>query len=272
MTAYMRKLLSGILLLLACSGHAQEILSRPEAKLLTKFPFKMYSGGVMVLEARLGDIPDTLNFILDTGSGGISLDSSTCDEFGIKTTPTDTTITGIAGVHKVNFVFNQILHLPGLDVEHLNFHVNDYGILSSVYGEKIDGVIGYSFFSRYIISLNFDSLMLEVYSPGEYKYPAGGAILRPIFTAIPIQWVHLKDRKKAAFNFYLDSGAGLNFLMSEQYAKDSSILLSRRKPVVTQAEGIGGRLEMRLTVVKQVKLGLMFSLMCPPISIPIPLM
>ena len=57
------------------------------------------------------------------------------------------------------------------------------------------------------------------------------------------------------FNFYIDTGAGLCFLMSEAFAKDSSILLSRRKPVFTQAEGMGGRLQMRLTVVKEVKIG-----------------
>ena len=57
------------------------------------------------------------------------------------------------------------------------------------------------------------------------------------------------------FNFYLDTGAGLCFLMSEQFAKDSSILLSRRRPVVTQVEGMGGKLQMRLTIIKELKIG-----------------
>ncbi|MEP6673548.1 MAG: aspartyl protease family protein [Ferruginibacter sp.] len=252
----MRKFSFAILLLLCtCNLAAQEILTQPQAKLLTKFRFKVYSGGVMILEARLGNIPDTLNFILDTGSGGISLDSSTCAELKISTTPSDTTITGIAGIHKVPFVFDQTLHLPGLDVNHLNFHVNDYDILSSVYGEKIDGVIGYSFLSRYIVKLDFDSTDIEVYSKGDMRYPNGSHTLRPIFTTLPIQWLHLKDARKKEFNFYFDTGAGLCFLMSEQFAKDSSILLTRRKPVITQAEGIGGRLQMRLTVIKQLKVG-----------------
>lgn len=252
----MRRIFLSILLLLSLSFvSAQEILSRPEAKLLTSFQFKLYSGGVMVIQARIGNVPDTLNFILDTGSGGISLDSATCDELHIPTVPTDTTITGIAGVRKVNFVFDQTLHLPGLDVEHMNFHVNDYEVLTSVYGEKIDGVIGYSFLSKYIIDLDFDSTLLQVYSPGTIKYPSGGTTLHPVFTSLPIQWMKIKDARKMDYNFYFDTGAGLCFLMSEQFAKDSGILMSRRKPVVTQAEGIGGRLQMRLTVIKQLRLG-----------------
>ena len=236
-------------------SQAQEILSQPQARLLTRFPFKQYSGGVMVLQARFANIPDTLNFILDTGSGGISLDSLTCLEFNIPIVPTDTTITGIGGIRKVPFVFNQSLKLPGLTVDNLNFHVNDYSVLSSVYGEKVDGIIGYSFFSRYIVKIDFDSNMIEIFSPGDIKYPDGGTTLHPVFTALPIQWLTIKDKVKMGFNFYLDTGAGLCFLMSEQFASDSSILFERRKPVVTQAEGMGGKLQMRLTVIKEVKVG-----------------
>ena len=252
----MRKLYCTILLLFTLySSRAQEILSQPEAKLITKFPFKQYSGGVMVVQARFADIKDTLNFILDTGSGGISLDSSTCVEFNIPLKPTDTTITGIGGIRKVPFAFDQALHLPGLTVKHLNFHVNDYDVLSSVYGDKVDGIIGYSFFNRYIVKIDFDSNMVEVYSPGKISYPRDGTTLHPVFTALPIQYLQVKDRKKTNFNYYFDTGAGLCFLMSEQYAKDSNILMSRRRPVVTQAEGMGGRLQMRLTIVKELKIG-----------------
>lgn len=234
---------------------AQEILSQPKAKLLTRFPFKQYSGGVMIIQARVGNVADTLNFVLDTGSGGISLDSGTCAEFNIATKASDTTITGIGGIRKVHFVFDESLHLTGLEVKHLNFHVNNYEVLTSVYGEKVDGIIGYSFFSKYVVKINFDSSMIEVYSPGKMTYPKQGTTLRPIFTALPIQWVNIKDSKKIGYNFYFDTGAGLCFLMSEQFAQDSAVLLSRRKPVVTQAQGMGGKLQMRLTVIKEVKIG-----------------
>lgn len=234
---------------------AQEILPEEEAKFITRFPFKQFSGGVMVLQAQFGNVPDTLNFILDTGSGGISLDSSTCAEFDIQLSPSDTTITGIGGIRKVSFAFDQTLNFPGLKIEHLNFHVNDYEVLSSVYGEKVDGIIGYSFFKRYIVKVDFDSSIIEVYSPGKINYPKQGHLLHPAFTNLPIQWLDIKDKKKLGFNFYLDTGAGLCLLMSEKFAKDSAILLSRRKPVVTQAEGMVGKLQMRLTIIKEVRIG-----------------
>lgn len=234
---------------------AQELFPQTEAKFITGFPFKQFSGGVMVIQARLADLTDTLNFILDTGSGGISLDSATCAEFNIQLRASDTTITGIGGIRKVSFAFDKTLRLPGLDVEHLNFHVNDYEVLSSVYGEKVDGIIGYSFLSRYIVKIDFDSNLIKVYSPGKISYPKEGTLLHPAFTNLPIQWLTVRDKRKLGFNFYFDTGAGLCLLLSEKFAKDSSILLSRRKPVVTQAEGLVGKLQMRLTLVREVRIG-----------------
>ncbi len=252
----MRRIYFIILFLFAHANlHAQELLPQKESKFITRFPFKQFSGGVMVLQAQFAEIKDTLNFILDTGSGGISLDSSTCVEFNIALKPSDTSITGIGGIRKVSFAFDKSLTLPGLKIEHLNFHVINYEVLSSVYGEKVDGIIGYSFFSRYIVKINFDSSMIEVYSPGKIDYPKNGHMLHPAFTNLPIQWLNIKDKKSLGFNFYLDTGAGLCLLMSEKFVRDSGILLMRRKPVITQAEGMGGKLQMRLTIIKEVKIG-----------------
>jgi hypothetical protein len=247
-------LLTAIFFVVNCYG--QELLTPVfKANYITKFPFKQFSGGVMVVKAKLNNIKDSLNFILDTGSGGISLDSTTASNLNIKLTPSDTIITGMGNSHKVSFAFNQTLHFPGLSIERLNFHVNDYDVLTSVYGEKVDGIIGYSFFRRYIVKVNFDSSMVEVYSPGEIAYPKNGSLLRPLFTTLPIQNLSIKDRRKIDFNFYFDTGAGLCFLMSDRFAEDSAILLSKRRPMLTQAEGMGGKIQMRVTVVKMLQVG-----------------
>ncbi len=237
-----------------CFGQ-KKLNTLPQAKFLTRFPFKQYSGGVMVVKAQFGNIADSLNFILDTGSGGISLDSATCTDLNIASTPTDTVITGMGDRHKVSFIFNQTLNFKGLTVNNLNFHVNNYEILTSVYGEKIDGIIGFSFFRRYIVKVNFDSSFIDVFTPGEINYPKNGTLLNPIFTTLPIQNLLIKDKRKIDFNFYFDTGAGLCFLMSDRFAKDSGVLLSKRKPLLTQAEGMGGKLQMRLTVIKMLQLG-----------------
>lgn len=242
-------------LLLSPELRAQEIVPERLARHLVRLGFRQFSGGIMLVRAAVGNSKDSFNFILDTGSGGISLDSSTCSDNQIITHPSDTSITGIAGSKKVSYVFNETLHFPGLAVSGLNFHVTDYSLLSSSYGEKIDGIIGYSFFSRYLVKINFDSLVMDIYEPGHFKYPPGSQTLRPLFTSLPVQHLTIKDKRKVSANFYLDTGAGLCFLLSDQFASDSSLLNRRRKPILTQAEGMGGKKQMRLTVIKEVRIG-----------------
>ena len=235
---------------------AQEQFVDPPSKFITSFPFRLLTGGVILLKAKVNNYPDSLNFVLDTGSGGISLDSSTVIEFKIPVVESDKTIRGIGGIRKVSFLYDASLKLPGVQVDKLNFHVNDYSLLTSVYGIKIDGIIGYSFFSKYIVNINYDSLLIKVFSIGEYKYPSGGHLLNPMFTALPIQTMRFTDNGKFYNRFYLDTGAGLNFLLSESYVSDSNVLKKRRKqPFLTQAEGVGGRTNMRITIVNEVKLG-----------------
>ncbi len=75
----MRILLYLLLTFCGISVFGQEMYSEKPAKFITSFPFKQLNGGVMLVQARFDTLSDTLNFILDTGSGGISLDSTTTE-------------------------------------------------------------------------------------------------------------------------------------------------------------------------------------------------
>ncbi len=223
--------------------------------LLTKFSIKLLTGGVVLLKATVGDKPDSLSFVLDTGSGGISLDSATVDYLQLPAVESDRTIRGIAGIRKVKFVRNLTLHLPGLETENLDFHINDYEILTNVYGVRIDGIIGYSFLSRYIVKIDYDVNMLEVWTQGTIKYPRQGYLMKPVINSIPILNATIKDGVAVDGSFYFDTGAGLCLLMSEDFANDKKVIKKGRKMTLTQAEGLGGKKTMVVTTVKQVKFG-----------------
>jgi hypothetical protein len=245
-----------LLLLLAVSSiQAQEEFIPPPARLIAKIPFKLLTGGIITIKARLSNYPDTLNFILDTGSGGISLDSTTADFLKVKTHLSDRTIRGIAGVRQVYFTYRQTLHLPNLSVENLDFHINDYDVLTSAYGEKIDGIIGLSFLSRYIVGVDYDSLKISVYTKGTIKYPRGGFLLKPVIQTIPILHANIKDNRQLSSRFYFDTGAGMCLLLSADFVSDSNFVKPKRKWYATQAEGLGGKAPMKQGVIKQIQLG-----------------
>ncbi len=243
------------LLCLAMDGIAQEEFVPPQAKLLTRFPFTQLSGGIVIVKAQLDNFPDTLNFVLDTGSGGISLDSTTADYLKLPSIKTEKTIRGIGGIKTVDFSNDHILKFPGLPTPHLDFHINDYDLLTSVYGIRIDGIIGYSFLRRYIVRLDYDNLVIEIFSPGTFKYPRGGYLLKPNFSTLPLQSAVLTDERTIVSRFIFDTGAGLSFLLSKDFVDDSLVFKKSRKFYPTQAEGLGGKRQMTIGVAKEVKVG-----------------
>jgi PDZ domain/Aspartyl protease len=226
----------------------------PPAKLLTSFSFEQLTGGIVILHATLDKLQDTLNFILDTGSGGISLDTLTAAYYKLPLEPSDRTVKGIGGIRNLHFYKGGTLHFKGLSIENLDFHINDYQILTEVYGIRIDGIIGFSFLRRYIVALDFDKQMISVYSPGKYKYPRNGSFLKPQFANIPITRHEITDVKTYTSNFYFDTGAGMCMMLSEQFVKDSVFLNKKRKIVSTQVEGLVGKITMKLSVIKQVRI------------------
>ena len=236
-----------------CPLQAQSLLM--PAQKITSFPFRTVTGGVIMIKAQLAGHADTLQFILDTGSGGISVDSAKAEALKLPVTPSNRVIRGIAGMHTVSYVYAQKLLLPGLQVDSLDFHINNYEILTSAYGEQIDGIIGYAFLSRYIVTINYDSSRIDVFTQGHFPYPKGGLLLKPSVVNIPFIPLSLKDARKVRSQFYFDTGAGMCLLLSSNFVRDSMLLRPRRKWYVTQAEGLGGKAQMQQGILRWVQIG-----------------
>jgi hypothetical protein len=246
-----------LLAYLACSfqGRAQEEFIEPPSKDITTIPFIQLTGGIVIVQARFDNFPDTLNFVLDTGSSGISLDSSAAAYLGLKPVPSERTIRGIAGIRKVSFLYNRKLHFPKMTIDSLNFHINDYTILTEVYGERIDGIIGYAVFSRYIVKVDYDSMRVTFSTPGTIRYPRGGYLMKPHISQLVTQPLRVKDEKTVSSRFLYDMGAGLCMLLSKEFVKDSNFIDKKRKRWIKEGEGLGGKIDMELTVIKEVKIG-----------------
>jgi len=243
-------------LFFSCSSFCQTKEESPlPSTFITSVPFIQLTGGIIILKGVLADFSDTLNFILDTGSSGISLDSSLAESFGLRPQATNLIIKGIGGDRKVTYLYNKTIHLGSHTIDSLNFHINDYYFLSLVYGMPIDGVIGYSLFSRYIVKVDYDKQVLELYSQGKIKYPNRGYMLRPEISTLPFIKAELGDDRIVKSRFLFDIGADLCILLSNKFFQDSMRMNKKRKFFSKEGEGLGGKLDMKVTVMKQIKVG-----------------
>ena len=241
----------------ALSANAQDSESGlPENRYLSTFRFQVLNGGIILGKVKLNNFPDSLNFIFDTGCGGISLDSLTSERLKLYPTPSPNIIRGIAGTCHQHILKGMSLAIGGVTLDSLTVQVNDYDILSTVYGVKIDGIVGYSFFSRYLVWVNYDSSMMDIYTKGPVKYPKGGFLLRPRLFGLPMLEGRVADARNINSRFYFDTGAGLCLLFSSEFTADSAVFAPRRKkPVPTQGAGLGGKTDMQLTILKKFSLG-----------------
>src|SRR3546814_19906257 len=107
----------------AQGAYAQEEFIPPPSQVLTTVTFSLAPESVILIKGVLVGNPDTLNFILDTGSSGISLDSKTAGALGLVPEESDINIRGLDGVRKAKFLTAKkptpnYLHVPSHNIHH----------------------------------------------------------------------------------------------------------------------------------------------------------
>lgn len=233
-----------------------ERMGVPADRYLTTIRFRMLIGGIILGKVQLDDFPDSLTFIFDTGCGGVSLDSSTAQRFKLAPRLSENVIRGIAGIRQQRLLEGMRLRIGNINIDSLTMHVCNYEMLSSIYGEQIDGIIGYTFFSRYLVKINYDSLRMDVYTSGPVKYPKGGFLLKPRVFGLPMMSGQLNDARYINSRFFFDTGAGLCLLFSSHFTTDSAVFApKKKKPVLAEGAGLGGKTEMQLTTLKNFSIG-----------------
>ena len=260
----MRLFLSGIFVLLLWNTHpalAQDDYPDPNSPLpadrfLGTLRFRTLNGGIILGKVLVGDFPDTLNFIFDTGCGGISLDSTTARRLKLSPRLSDLIVRGIAGERQQRLLEGMRLQFGRVTLDSITMQVNNYDILTSVYGEQIDGILGYGFFSRYLVRVDYDSCRMDIYSKGPVRYPKGGYLLRPHVVGLPMLEGKLSDARNIESRFFFDTGAGLCLLFSSNFTSDSAVFSPKKKrPVRAEGAGLGGKKEMQLTTLKNFSIG-----------------
>lgn len=249
----MGKLFVGCFLLLSnVFLQAQQATNLRRATPLAAIPFKILSGGIILIEAKISGYKDTLNFIFDTGSGSISIDSTTVALLAIPTKQSDRKIKGIGGSKKIEIVDSLHFKMQNIVLPNTELFIADYTNISEYYGVKIDGIVGYNFIHKYVLKINYDVNKIFVYPIANYKYGIGRTVPLRI-AGIPTFTATVADAKTIKGNYIFDTGGDMQLMLAENFTNDSLIINRKRKPVETFAEGFGGRTSMMLTVVKKME-------------------
>ena len=176
-------------------------------KPVAKFPFEQY-GSHSFIKVKVNN-SEELDFIFDTGDGLTVLNIDRAKELGMSSGSNATT-TSAEGTISGKLVKHNELTVGGAPVHDIKVYETSLTHLEISIGRNIDGIIGYDVLNSYVVSMNFDDMMIELYDPKSYKYKGTGKMMNINLTSfiphIP-GTVTLSNGEKVSGEFFIDTGA-----------------------------------------------------------------
>lgn len=185
-------------------------------------------------------------FILDSGAGGMAIDTKTAEGLGAKRFG-ELNVGGVGGVVESGYFALENFSIGPVTVAKLNFIDIDLGAIGNVFGVKLAGIVGYDFFRRAVIEVDVTDGRVAVFSPHQYGNAA--AKWEPLLLDGRHPTVLAEFEGGNSGRFRLDTGADGTVTFNTPTVQRFNMLEGRKVSDYTVA-GVGGSL-----VVKRGKLG-----------------
>ena len=187
-------------------GQAPDTFAQASGQATSNFTSQQ---GMIFLPVRIAGSPQ-LNFVLDSGSTRTLIDKSVAQRLGLKTEEESSLQGAGAGRIPIQAIHDVMIELPGLQSTHYDCFATDLKPLESSLGVRVDGILGYDFFARFVISVDFEKNVVTIELPSAF-HPAQNETVLPI--EIRNKWPFVKATLKMDGNspivdtFFIDSGS-----------------------------------------------------------------
>ncbi|MGA8532763.1 MAG: retropepsin-like aspartic protease [Candidatus Tumulicola sp.] len=155
----------------------------------SSFPFDWRKGTIVVPVRLNGSRP--LLFVLDTGSTRMLVDRTIAASLGMKISGTGSLQGAGAGRIPIEFIQDVSMSLPGVESSGYEFSTADLRPLEAANDGKVDGILGYEFFRRFVITINYHDKILTLTSP-EAFHPDASAKTKMLPIELRGKWAFVK--------------------------------------------------------------------------------
>lgn len=121
--------------------------------------------GMIFLPVRVNGSKQ-LSFVLDTGSTRNLIDRSLATALGLEASRTGSLQVAGAGRIPIAFIHDVRLGFPGLETTGYQFSTADLKPLEASLGVRVDGILGYEIFSRFVVDRGLPGKTSDVHSSG----------------------------------------------------------------------------------------------------------
>lgn len=221
-------------------------------------PFETYNNLIVVPVILNNQIP--LKFIIDTGvRTAILTEKAFSDILGLEYSKRFL-ISGIGEESTVEaFITNNVsLTLPGIRGRgHAMLVLNeDYLELRNYLGTEVHGILGYELFSRFIVTINYDSKLLTLTTPEHFK-PKRSYQAIPITVEDTKPYLHAKvsyeDGSFIPVKMLIDTGASHGILIEPD--SHEGLYVPEKHVDSELGRGIGGKLEGKIARINYFHIG-----------------
>jgi hypothetical protein len=227
--------------------------SAASSRSLATIPFELYGNQVFV-RVRINR-SGPFWFVVDSGAGGWIVDRAHAVHLGLQLEQETASGTGAgSGSYDVAYVKDVTFSLSGFAIPVPLIGVIDLSNSLSQTGREIEGLIGYDFFEKFIVEVDYEAKIIRLFDPKTYQYSGPGETLpitvdrevrNPFLTAeVTVQGAPPQSRK-----LLIDTGS--NDTLDDSFvAKSTGSQLE-----VISGVGLGKEFKSTVGIVSRVKLG-----------------
>lgn len=257
---------------LCAAGRAQDSKRATAAKpgasqAVAQIPIELSGNEIFMRLSVNGSGP--LWFVLDTGAGSTVINTTAAGALGLKLEGSHQTRG--AGGHVPSSVARGVrLDVGGARLKDLTVTAIALAPIENSMGRRIDGILGYEFFRRFVVELDYEGLLVSLYEPAGFEYGGGGEGL-PLTFELNHPYVRAKvavpGREPIEGKFVLDTGSNLPLVLLDSFVRENRLSEPPAKTLKITGRGVGGEVPMPVGRTGRLQLG-GYSLENPITSFP----
>jgi predicted aspartyl protease len=199
-------------------------------------------------------------FILDSGAAFNVVDEDQVKPLGL--TLSDISTVRGAGEQSVNIATGSAIkiNLPGVEINEPHVTVLPVSAaIASFEGRRIDGLLGYGFFKRFVVEIDYAAQHLNLYDPQTYNYTGTGDQIPlsinkgHVFVSATLS---LPNGDSVVADLLVDTGFRTGLTLNTPFVAEHRLLTSVPKKLdFVKAVGVGGEYRIAVARIKSIKLG-----------------
>lgn len=219
-----------------------------------KIPLEI-NNNIILLRVSVNN-SEPLRFVFDTAASVSIINSQQATKLGLKPKE-EVTGNATGGKFQASLIEGVSLSVQGAEVSN---QLIAAATLPAPPGFEYEGIIGYDFIKEFVVEIDYQNKIMNLYNPQTYAYSGKGEVI-PLLLAgrrTPLVQTKIKfsDRSSpVAANLEVDTGADGTIVINNSFVKKHKLLANLTQTSQASGVGAGGKEKRLVGRVKAMQLG-----------------